>query len=178
MIGALLVGYIIGNRGFAQFMLVPGLPLLPGEMGLVILAGLQVIERATAGPERRRLAFFDVLILTWIVIGSDRFLFDCSAYRFLALRDFAMVYYATFFFLAQTLVRQRPEICVRLLTLTRRACVVMLVTHRLTLFFPGFFFAVLQFRGTPLIFYKADLAGMFLALGTVLQYLRFEEKGG
>src|SRR4051812_49184376 len=35
-ISFLLLGYIIGNRGFAQLMPVPGVPLLPAEMGLAV----------------------------------------------------------------------------------------------------------------------------------------------
>jgi len=31
LLGLVLAGYIVGNRGFAQFILVPGLPLFPAE---------------------------------------------------------------------------------------------------------------------------------------------------
>ena len=34
VVGGLLVGYIIGNRGFAQISFVPGLPLLPAVVYL------------------------------------------------------------------------------------------------------------------------------------------------
>lgn len=42
----LLAGYLIGNRGFAQFMPAPSLPLLPGEAGLAILLTLLFIEQS------------------------------------------------------------------------------------------------------------------------------------
>lgn len=178
IVGGLVIGYIVGNRGFAQFMPVPGVPLLPAEIGLVLLAGLQVLERASAGPERRWVTIIDGVILTWIVIGSVRFLFDVRGHGLVAVRDFAMVYYAAFFFLAQTLIRNRPTLTVSLLATVRVAAVVMLVLNRLAGLFPSFFFDVLAVRGTPLIFYKTDLVGMFLAAGAVLQYLRYEQKGG
>ncbi|WP_221030577.1 O-antigen ligase family protein [Actomonas aquatica] len=174
----LLAGYLIGNRGFAQFSLIPGLPALPAEMGLVVLAALQVIERAHSGPEARRVGALDVIVLLWIVIGSVRFLFDFRSHGFFALRDFATVYYAAFFFLTQTVLRRRPDFEARLLATLRIAAVVMMITHRLWQFYPGFFFNVLQIGGVPLIFYKADLLGVFLAVGTLLQFVRWEERGG
>ena len=41
-LAALFVGYFIGNRGFAQLMPMPGIPLLPAEIGLIIAGGLLV----------------------------------------------------------------------------------------------------------------------------------------
>ena len=174
----LLAGYLIGNRGFAQFALVPGFPLLPAEAGLMVLVALQVIERATSGPESRKIGALDAVLFLWIVVGAVRFLFDFRTYGFYAVRDFAMVYYAAFFYLTQTLMRRSPALETRLLATLRVSAVVMLITNQLQMAFPGFFFEVLQIRGVPLIYYKADLLGVFLAIGALLQYLRFEEKGG
>ncbi len=175
---ALLAGYMIGNRGFAQFSLIPGLPALPAETALMVLVALQVIERAHSGPEARRVGALDVLVLLWIIIGGVRFLFDFRTYGFLALRDFATVYYAAFFFITQTVLRRRPDFEARLLATARIAAVVMLITNRLWLLFPDFFFNVLQVGGIPLIYYKTDLLGVFLAVGALLQYVRFDERGG
>ncbi len=179
VIGSLVVGYVVGNRGFAQFSLVPGLPLLPGESAIMVLASLQIIRRAvSADAARARISPMDVIVFLWIVIGGVRFLFDFRTYGFNALRDFATVYYAVFFFLAQNVARQSPSFGQRLIGVVRISAVVMLVTHRLWQLFPEVFFNVLQVGGIPLIFYKADLVGIYLAIGALLQYLRFEERGG
>ncbi len=174
----LAIGYVIGNRGFAQFAMIPGLPLLPGEAALALLAGLQIIERATQGPERRQLGVLEVLILLWILVGGVRFLFDFREYKFTALRDFAMVYYAAYFFVAQTVGRNVPQLDRRLETVLRISSVVLIFTHRLWNLFPDFFLGTLQVGGIPLLFYKADLVGIYFAIGALLQYLRFEQKGG
>ncbi|MCF3648813.1 O-antigen ligase family protein [Synoicihabitans lomoniglobus] len=178
ILASLVAGYVVGNRGFAQLTLLPGLPLLPAEAGLIVLVGLQVIQRATRGAAGYRVGGLEILIVVWMVIGAVRFAFDFPRHGFFAARDFATVYYAAFFFLAQNWVRRAPELKEVLLKTVRISAVVLLFTHRLVELFPGFFFDVLQINGAPLIYYKADLVGMFLAMGAIVQYLRFEQKGG
>src|SRR5437868_4644190 len=43
-----LFGYIVGNRGFAQLMLFPGLPLLPAEIALLAVGSWVTVQCAFA----------------------------------------------------------------------------------------------------------------------------------
>jgi len=98
---ALLVGYLVGSRGFAQFFLLPNFPLLPAETGLLICVPVLVLRLAfkqTTALVRDGLNF---AILAWILMGAARLPLDLRRYGLVALRDFAMVYYASFFFIAQ-----------------------------------------------------------------------------
>ncbi|HXS31522.1 MAG TPA: hypothetical protein VN755_11865, partial [Steroidobacteraceae bacterium] len=101
VLGVLLIGYIDGNRGFAQLMPYPGIPLLPAEIGLAIAVGWRGLRCAF----ERRLPFrrdpLNWAILAWLVVGTTRVLFDVPRFGLLAIRDYAVVYYAAFFFLAQ-----------------------------------------------------------------------------
>ena len=64
----LLAGYLIGNRGFAQFMPAPGLPLLPGEAGLAILLTLLFVEQSRGRSKVSFWAALDALIIGWILV--------------------------------------------------------------------------------------------------------------
>ncbi len=44
-------------------------------------------------------------------------------------------------------------------------------------YFPGIIYETLTLRGVPLIFHKADLVGLYAAIGAVLHFLRYEETG-
>ena len=103
--GILLVGYLVGNRGFAQLN-VPGIPLLPGEavLGLALALTLWRAARTQTLPLRRDA--LNALVLLWIAVGATRLPFDFRQYHISALRDFAMIYYALFFFLAQAWAEQ------------------------------------------------------------------------
>jgi hypothetical protein len=46
LLGLLLIGYIVGNRGFAQLLPVPWLPLFPAEWGLAAGLAWLVIQAA------------------------------------------------------------------------------------------------------------------------------------
>ena len=100
-LGGLLFGYIVGNRGFAQFSLLPGLPLLPAEAGLVICSGWLVVKSAFAKRLPLLRDALNLTVLLWIVAGSARIIPDLRAHGVVALRDFATIYYAAFFFIAQ-----------------------------------------------------------------------------
>ncbi len=53
--------------------------------------------------------------------------------------------------------------------------VALLVVYPIYAQFPDFFLDHLLVRGTPLIYFKGDLLGTFLAAGSVLAFSRFEE---
>lgn len=168
-LGVVVFGYIAGNRGFAQLMPVPGLPLLPAEVVLLVAGGWWVVSLA----HERRLPWtsdpLNRLILLWIILGTARLFFDVRAHGFLALRDYAMVYYAFFFFIAQRIARVEA---VRrfLLGATLVASILVLPGMLLTEAFPAFFFGQLTVNGVPLIYYKGDLGGMFIGVGSLLLY--------
>lgn len=168
VLGAVLVGYLVGNRGFAQLMPMPGLPLLPAEAAL----GLALAWRLVVWAHDRRLPFradaLNVVVLVWMVAGCARLVFD-TRHGFTAIRDFAMVYYALFFFVVQAMARQGPA---------RRYLAGCLVTGLLAMppvlvlsqFFPRFFMQAVTLRGAPLIFFKGDLAYTFIGAGALAAF--------
>ncbi len=173
LLGGAVVGYIVGNRGFAQISLSQSFPLLAGEF--VLLAGGAILFVQCAWrhelPFRRDL--LNVSLLVWMGAGTLRVLFDVRGYGFAALRDYALVYYAGFFFLAQHVARD-PMAGRFLLRCVLFACVALLVVHPLFSAFPAFFVNTLTFRGIPLIFFKDDLAGNFMSMGSLLAYIQYE----
>ena len=161
--GVVLVGYLVGNRGFAQLH-TPGLPLLPAEAALGLGAGVAIwrAARSKALPVQRDA--LNLLLLVWLAVGAARLRFDFATYGFLALRDFAMLYYGVFFFLAQhwstdAAARRWIERCLTAgFALTAP---VFLAFAR----WPDFFVAHFTVMGTPLIFVKSDVAGGFMVAG-------------
>jgi O-antigen ligase len=111
-----------------------------------------------------------------MVIGTVRLCFDVRVHGFVALRDFATVYYAAFFFLGQEAGRERAgrRFLYRVLLLS---CALILPLSTLDSRYPDFFLEKLTFHGIPLIFYKGDLLGTFMAVGAVLFFLRYEAGG-
>lgn len=170
-------GYILGNRGFAQLSLSPRFPLLPAELALLLAGGLLLVQSAWRHALPLRRDPLNFAILAWIILGCLRIAFDVRTFGFMALRDFALVYYAAFFYLGQDLARDSRSSRVFLDVL---ACSCALVLPAFLLFerFPDFFFNVLSFRGNPIIYFKGDLAGTFVAIGAVLFWLRFEAGRG
>ena len=49
ILAGILAGYFIGNRGFAQLMPAPTIPLLPAEAALAALVALQFLEQIRGG---------------------------------------------------------------------------------------------------------------------------------
>jgi O-antigen ligase len=167
LLGLLLIGYIVGNRGFAQLMPLPGLPLFPAEFVLAVGVGWLAVQSALRRALPWRHDALNGTILLWLVLGTARVAIDVRHFGLLAIRDYAMVYYAAFFFLAQHCGAQ-----VR----TRRylvGCLMLAVTALLPVFFlfsefPLFFFFKLTVRGVPLIYLKGDLVYTFFAAGSVI----------
>lgn len=173
LLGSAMFGYIVGNRGFAQLSLTSGFPLLPAEFVLLVGSALLVVQCAW----RRELPFrgdaLNLALLLWMAYGTARLLFGLRANGFTAIRDYAVVYYGAFFFLAQHAARE-PASARFLQRIVVLACLVLLVVHPLVTQFPAFFAGHLTLRGTPLIFFKDDLAGNFMSVGALLCFVRFE----
>ena len=175
LLGAAVFGYIVGNRGFAQISASTTLPLLPAELVLLVGLVILLVQSAFRGELPFRRDVLNLALLVWIVLGAGRMFFDFRQYGFNALRDFATVYYVLFFFLAQEAAKNEPS---------RRflhgcllgSCLLLLVIQPLYEQFPRFFLEILTFRQIPVIFYKGDLVGTFLGVGTVMFFLRFEER--
>ncbi|MBI2514135.1 MAG: O-antigen ligase family protein [Opitutae bacterium] len=169
VLGALIVGYIVGNRGFAQLMPAPGLPLLPAEAGLLIAGGWLIVSCAL----QRRLPLerdaLNYAVLLCILVGTARVLFDLKPWGLVAVRDFATVYYAGFFFIAQAVARD-PAARRFLLGSLLVGVIVLLPMYALSLVAPEFFLTQLTVRGVPLIFYKGDLVYTFLMAGSTLLF--------
>jgi O-antigen ligase len=176
LLGGALVGYIVGNRGFAQLLLSSKFPLLPAEAVLLIGGGLLLAQAALRRELPLRRDPLNLLLLAWLVAGTVRVAFDVRLHGFMALRDYALVYYAGFFYLAQEAARDARG-GRALLNTTLAAAMALPAIHLLFQQFPDFFLGTLTVRGAPLIYYKGDLVGTFAAVGAVLAFLRFEEHG-
>jgi hypothetical protein len=167
LLGLLLIGYIVGSRGFAQLMPLPGLPVFPAELGLAVGLGWLVSQAALRRTLPWRNDALNGTILLWLVLGTARVVIDVRHYGLLAIRDYAMIYYAAFFFLAQhhaTDMRARRYLI---------GCLMLAVTALLPVYFlfsefPLFFFTHLTVQGVPLVYLKGDLAYTFLAAGSLI----------
>lgn len=169
LLGLLLIGYIVGNRGFAQLLPVPWLPLFPAEWGLAAGLAWLVIQAAPRQTLPWRRDALNRAVLLWLAAGTARVVVDVPHYGIMALRDYAMIYYAAFFFLAQHYAADRRSRtflvgCVAL------AAIVLLPVYYLFSEFPLFFFTNLAVQGVPLIYLKGDLAATFLAAGSIIVF--------
>ncbi len=168
LLGFLVLGYMLGNRGFAQIAPIPGLPiLLFGEIGLAACGILLLVRSAM----RRELPFkYDALnlfALLIILVSAGRMVVDFPLHGFVAVRDFATIYYIGFFFIAQDLVRQDKDRRWLRGTLTTAAALlpaVIVAFHAFTDFFIG----TLTLGGIPIIFIKDDLAATFALAGVFI----------
>ncbi len=167
LLSFLIFGYVIGNRGFAQMSPVSGLPLFFSELGLGIVITLVVLRGALHRTLPIRRDWLNALLLLWLVLGSGRLAWDFRTYGFLALRDFALVYYLLYFFAAQALARHAPSrrLLYNALLVT---FAVLPVTGLLAVLFADFFLGHFLVDGIPLIFYKGDLLATFLFTGYII----------
>lgn len=167
LLGFLFFGYVIGNRGFAQLAPISTLPLFLSELGLMVVVSLVLLRGAQSRVLPVRMDWLNWLLLFWLALGSGRILWDVRTHGFMALRDFATVYYVLYFFAAQALARHAPS--------HRLLHTALLVTFGVLPFiglpgslFPEFFLNNFLVNGVPLIFYKGDLLAMFLYTGYVV----------
>ncbi|MEO6875266.1 MAG: O-antigen ligase family protein [Opitutaceae bacterium] len=169
-----LLGYIIGNRGFAQTSLLSNAPLFPAE-AVLLAGGPGILGRMAFG---RVQAFYhdrlNYALVVWLILGTARLSLDVSHFGILAVRDFAMVYYAAFFFLAQACAGHAASFRLlrATLTLTFIALPAVAAIEQLA---PGFFLTHFTIRGIPLIFHKTDLLAAYLACGFFWLWTRWEK---
>lgn len=167
LLGFLVFGYVIGNRGFAQIMPISGLPLFLSELGLAVSVTLVLLRGAQSRILPVQHDWLNTLLLLWLALGAGRILWDVRQHGFMALRDFATVYYVLYFFVAQALARH--EASHRLLRGWLMITFALLpLPGILSYAFPDFFLDNLLVNGVPLIFYKGDLIGTFLFTGFIL----------
>jgi hypothetical protein len=167
MLAGLLVGYILGNRGFAQWVLTSWFPLLPAEAGLIVFSSVLIVRMARKQVPGIRRDSLNLAVLAWIIAGTVRIVFDYRNYGFDALRDYATIYYAAFFFIAQALVRHDASARVLRRALLA-ACLALPLSYLIYSRLPDTFLTRLSFRGVPLLFYKDDLVAAYLFAGFFL----------
>jgi hypothetical protein len=158
ILGTLIIGYFVGNRGFAQ--LSPYRPFFVGEIGMVLVVGLLFVRSLLARDMPKFKDPLLWLVLAFLVYACVRFAFDVRQYRFDAIRDFAVVYYAVFCFAAFQL-GSRPSSRAFL----ERCMAVAVVAHAVIAVLFTVAPSVLQdhlfIRGAPLFFQKGDLTVTF-----------------
>lgn len=169
VIGLVLFGYLVGNRGFAQLMPARGVPLLPAEIALMLGGCWVLVQYAFRRELPVRRDALNWAILAWLVAGTVRVLFDVPRYGIMALRDYATVYYAVFFFLVQHMAA-RPAARRYLVGCLLLGVVVLGPVFALFQSFQSFFLTHLVVAGVPLIYYKADIAATHLAAGSILLF--------
>lgn len=173
LLAVTLVGYILGNRGFAQLQLAPSLPLFPAEAVLLVTVPALLFRLA----QKRAQAFWrdplNYAVVIWAILGAAPLPADFSRHGFLAARDFAMVYYVAFFFLGQAFARHAPSQRLLRRALTA-ACLTLPVLATAFHYLPDFFLNTLTMRGVPLIFYKDDLLATLFAAAFFWLWTRWE----
>jgi hypothetical protein len=177
VLAGLLIGYLIGNRGFAQLFVAPSFPLLPAEAGLLVCAPVLLFRMAFkqgGGVQRDHLNF---AIFAWMLLGAVRLPVDIRHYGFSALRDSAMVYYASFFFIAQAMCHHFASRQLLQRALGAGFLLLPVVTMASSLA-PDFFLSTFTWRGTPLIYQKGDLVATYLASGFFFFWALREEGRG
>ncbi len=175
-LGATLVGYVVGNRGFAQLQPSGQVPLLPAEAVLLVAIPSLIARMAMKRATGFRKDILNYTLLIWILYGTIRLPFDLSRFGIMALRDYAMIYYACFFYIGQAFGANAASA-----TLLRRsltvAFVVLLPVVVSNQLFPNLLLEHLTWRGIPIIYQKSDLIAMSLAAGFFWLWTRRNPKG-
>jgi hypothetical protein len=171
VMAAILVGYVVGNRGFAQFQPMQQVPILPAEALLIVtvpaLVARAVLARRTSVSPWKPVIRNDALnfsIIVWIVIGTLRMPRDVSEFGATAVRDFATVYYSVLFFVAQEFGgdTNSRKVLIGAFTLSFALLIPVVVANYLS---PDFLLDHTVVLGIPLIFHKSDLIATSLACG-------------
>ena len=176
LLSVLLVGYIVGNRGFAQLQPARNIPLLPAEAVLLVgIPGLlfRMALKQSRGVQRDALNYS---VLAWIIVGTLRLPKDMHTFGVMALRDYATIYYACFFFIAQDVASRDESVRLmkRAITLSFLLLLPVVVSIIVS---PDFLVDHLTFRGLPLIFHKSDLIASSLSAGFFWLWTRWEKSG-
>jgi hypothetical protein len=176
LVAAAVVGYVIGNRGFAQLQPAARIPLLPAEAVLFVAVPALVVRMAMKRAAGVRKDFLNLAILVWAVIGTARLPLDMERYGVIALRDFAMIYYAAFFFISQDLGGSEAgrKVLRGALTCAFVGLLPAVVWIEVN---PDFLYEHFTFHGIPVIYHKSDLIGTSLAAGFFWLWTRAEKTG-
>lgn len=174
ILGFLLFGYIVGNRGFAQLALRPGSSLYIGEVGMLACAFLVTTRRALTREQlipRTPLAW---AILAFLLIGGVRLYFDAvlinsSDLATTAIRDSAAVYYAIFFFIAYQIGKHLAGR--KFVDRALFAAFVLLIPVAAVEIWASGLFDRFAFHGYPIIQHKGDLLTTFLGIGAFYFFL-------
>jgi hypothetical protein len=173
LLATVFVGYLVGNRGFAQIQPTDHVPLLPAEAALLVAIPALVVRSALGRANPVRTDFLNYSILIWMAVGAARLPLDMSRFGVMALRDFATIYYASLFFVAQAY--GASEASERLL---RRAVTVgflaLIPAVVCVLVAPAFLLEHLTWRGIPIIYHKSDLIATSLAAGFFWLWTRWD----
>ena len=162
LVGFLLIGYLVGNRGFAQLAIVR--PIFVGELCLAILLALFVIQALVTHKLPNLRIPLTGIIFAYGAYALIRFSFDVRQYRFEAIRDLAVVYYCAFFFIAYQLgsspvSRRFIERCMGVAVAAHTVVAVLFTLA------PHLLQSNLVIAGAPLLYQKGDLTITFSAVG-------------
>jgi O-antigen ligase len=174
ILATLFFGYIAGNRGFAQLSLSGSLPLFPAEIGLAVTLTIMLWQCARGRVLPFRKNGIDFMLVGWLLLSSIRLVWDVRNHGMDAIRDFAMVYYALFFFIARH-VTQDEATSAWFSRVLRGASLTLLPLFLLFEQFPELFLNTLTVRGNPLIFFKADLAGTGMSIGAIAWFFHYKD---
>jgi O-Antigen ligase len=176
ILGFLIFGYIVGNRGFAQLTLTSASPVYLGETGMLCCIGILLTRLALKREQLIPKSHLSMAIVVFLAIGAvrlccDVFLHLSPATTVVTLRDSAVVYYALFFFIAykigsDAVGRQLLERCVLL------ACIALFPVFVIQFFAAPEFFNRITVRGYPLIAQKGDLTTTYLAFASFYFFLQ------
>jgi hypothetical protein len=172
LVGAAVFGYVVGNRGFAQLQLLSQYPILPAE-GVLVVAVPALVLRLALGVGSVRRDAVNMTLAIWMLLGAVRLPLDLGEYGVLALRDFALVYYALFFFVAQDLGSRAGSLSVLRRFLTA-AFVVLIPVVICNAARPDLLASILTWNQIPLIFHKSDLIATSLVAGFFWLWTRWD----
>lgn len=170
ILGILIFGYLVGNRGFAQLSLAPHTPIYLGEVGMVACVAILLARLALNREQLIPRTPLSWAIMAFILIGAvrlacDVFLGLSPADTTTTIRDSATVYYSLFFFIAYKVASH--AVGRRLVErFVLAGCILLLPVFLIQFVFAPELFQRLTFRGYPLIAHKGDLTAAYLAFAS------------
>ncbi len=162
VLNMLLVGYIVGNRGFAELTLAK--PFYPGEVALAVISIATLVRYVLSRELPDLSGLLARLIMIYCVLGAVRLFLDYSTYHMDAARDSAMVYYSIFFFLGRELAT-RPASKAMLEKCLRFSFLALLPIALAQRLFPELFMI-------NILSEKDDILTIFAAVGVFVLYTR------
>jgi hypothetical protein len=174
IIGFLLFGYIVANRGFAQLTLRQGTFFYIGEVGMVACAFLLLIRAALTREQPIPNTGLAWAILAFLVLGGVRLYLDTvviNSHELVttAIRDSAAVYYTIFFFVAYQ-VGKNSSARGFIERTVLAAFVLLLPIAALEIWSPNLFDR-LTYHGYPIIQHKGDLLTTYLGIAAFFFFL-------